>query len=243
MGNPQVTNAMSVDVEDYFHVSAFENSISREDWEDLAPRVHTNTRRIMDLFERHGVSATFFTLGWVAERHPELITDMVARGHEVASHGYCHVRATQQDAAEFRADVARTKKILEDISGQRVQGYRAASFSIGRENLWALDVLAEEGHTYSSSIYPVHHDLYGMPEASRVPFRHGSTQMLEIPVSTVSVFGRNVPCGGGGYFRLLPYAYFRWALSRLNGDGIPSIFYFHPWEVEDGRNAVAVQPR
>jgi polysaccharide deacetylase family protein (PEP-CTERM system associated) len=232
-----VVNAMSVDVEDYFQVSAFEDTIPRSEWDSIPPRVEESTRRVMDLFARHDVRCTFFVLGWVAERFPALIRDMVSQGHELGSHGYSHVRATQQDRDEFARDVVRTKNLLEDISGVEVAGYRAASFSIGRDNLWALDVLAEAGHRYSSSIYPVHHDLYGMPEASRFPFHHGSDPgILEIPVSTARIMGRNVPCGGGGYFRLLPYAYFRWALRRLNRiERQPSIFYFHPWEVDPGQ--------
>lgn len=229
-------NAMTVDVEDYFQVSAFEGHIDRDDWDRIPCRVERNTERILDLFEARGARATFFVLGWVAERYPGLLRRMVASGHEVASHGFAHVRVTQQQPAEFHEDVERTKKILEDACGHEVRGFRAASFSIGRDNLWALDTLQEAGYHYSSSIYPVHHDLYGMPEAPRFPFRHREGGILEVPITTVPVLGRNLPCGGGGYFRLLPYGYSRWAFRRVNRrEGRPAVFYFHPWEIDPGQ--------
>lgn len=228
-----ITNAMSVDVEDYFQVSAFESHIDRTDWDTLPCRVEGNTDRILQLFADHDVKATFFTLGWVAERYPQLVRRMIEGGHEVASHGYSHVRVTNQSPEAFRADVVRTKALLEDVSGQEVQGYRAASYSIGASNLWALDVLAETGHRYSSSIYPIRHDLYGMPEAPRFAFQANGGAMLEVPVTTVELFRRNYPCGGGGYFRLLPYAMSRWAMRRVNEhDGQSCVFYFHPWELD-----------
>lgn len=226
-------NALTVDVEDYFQVSAFEKHIGRDEWEQRACRVESNTQRILSLFDRHGAKGTFFTLGWVAERYPQLIRDIANAGHEIASHGFQHTRVTEQNQEQFRDDISRTKKILEDVSGQAVTGYRAATFSIGRNNLWALDVLQQEGYKYSSSIYPVNHDLYGMPEAPRFAFRNGSDGILEVPVSTLKLFGRTFPCGGGGYFRLLPYPVSRWALKRTNSqDKQPAIFYFHPWEVD-----------
>ncbi|BAZ94701.1 polysaccharide deacetylase [Thiohalobacter sp. COW1] len=226
-------NAMTVDVEDYFQVSAFEPFIRRDDWEQLPRRVERNTARILDLFGRAGVRATFFTLGWVAERHPQLIRRMVAEGHEVASHGFQHTRVTQQGPEDFRADVRRTKALLEDIAGVPVTGYRAASYSIGRDNLWALAVLEEEGYRYSSSIYPINHDLYGMPEAPRFAFRVNGGDFVEVPVTTLRLGARNLPCGGGGYFRLLPYRISRWAMRRVNqDDGQPCVFYFHPWEID-----------
>lgn len=232
MTNP-ITNALTVDVEDYFHVSAFEGHIAREDWDRLPCRVERNTDRLLELFAEHGARATFFTLGWVAERYPALLRRMVEGGHEVASHGYSHIRATQQTPDELYADAAGTKKLLEDTVGQPVLGYRAASFSIGSANLWALNVLGEIGYRYSSSIYPVHHDLYGMPDAPRFPFRHNGTGILEVPLTTVRVFGQNLPSGGGGYFRLFPYGLYRWALRRVNdAEGQPGIFYCHPWEVD-----------
>ncbi|MCA1806086.1 MAG: DUF3473 domain-containing protein [Xanthomonadaceae bacterium] len=228
-----ITNAMSVDVEDYFQVSAFERHIDRTAWDSLPCRVERNTDRILQLFADHGVSATFFTLGWVAERYPQLLRRMVESGHEVASHGYSHIRVTNQSPDEFRADVVRTKALLEDVAGQEVRGYRAASYSIGAKNLWALDVLEETGHRYSSSIYPIRHDLYGMPEAPRFAFQANGGTMIEVPVTTVELFERNYPCGGGGYFRLLPYALSRWAMRRVNErDGQSCVFYFHPWELD-----------
>ena len=227
-------NAMSVDVEDYFQVSAFANHVRRDDWPTLPSRVERNTEKVMALFADANVKATFFTLGWVAERHKPLIRRIVGEGHELASHGFAHFRASDQTRDEFRADVRRTKTILEDMGGVAVRGYRAASFSIGPANLWALEVLAEEGYGYSSSIYPVRHDHYGMPDAPR--FKHrpmGEAGVVEIPISTLRLAGRNLPVGGGGYFRLAPYPAFRWALAKLNReDRQHAIFYFHPWEVD-----------
>lgn len=227
-------NAMTVDVEDYFQVSAFEPYIRREQWNHLPCRVERNTHQILDLFAEQGVKATFFTLGWVAERYPELVRRLVAEGHELASHGYDHTRATQQTPAEFREDVTHTKALLEDLSGVAVQGYRAASYSIGAGNLWALAELEQAGYRYSSSIYPIRHDLYGMPEAPRFAFQpDNAPTLLEVPVTTVTVFGKTLPCGGGGWFRLWPYPLSRWALRRVNQqDGQSGIFYFHPWEID-----------
>lgn len=227
-------NAMTVDVEDYFQVSAFESYIPRERWDQLPQRVERNTHRILDLFAAQGVKATFFTLGWVAERHSALIQRIVAEGHELASHGYAHIRVTQQTPAQFREDVTRTKTLLEDLGGVAVQGYRAASYSIGASNLWALAELEQAGYRYSSSIYPIRHDLYGMPEAPRFAFRPVNAPTLwEVPITTVIVFGQTLPCGGGGFFRLWPYALSRWALRRVNqADQQSGIFYFHPWEID-----------
>lgn len=229
-----ISNAMTVDVEDYFQVSAFEDRIDRTQWDHLPCRVERNTNRILDLFDEAGVKATFFTLGWVAERYPAVVRRMVAEGHELASHGFSHVRVTQQRPAEFRADVDKTKKLLEDIGGVAVRGYRAASYSIGANNLWALDELQQAGYGYSSSIYPVKHDLYGMPEAPRFAFRpRGDNGILEIPITTIRVGNKNLPCGGGGFFRLYPYAVSRWALRKVNqGEGESGMFYFHPWEID-----------
>ncbi|HQU16082.1 MAG: XrtA system polysaccharide deacetylase [Gammaproteobacteria bacterium] len=228
-----VVNAMSVDVEDYFQVSAFEKQIPKQSWPTLPSRVERNTRLVLDLFDRCSVKATFFTLGWVAERFPDLVREIVHRGHELASHGYAHVRVVRQSQAEFREDVTRTKALLEQVAGVAVAGYRAASYSIGRDNLWALDVLEAAGYRYSSSIYPIRHDLYGMPEAPRFPFRYGRSGILEVPITTVSLLNRNLPCGGGGYFRLFPYQISRWAIRRVNrSDHQPAVFYFHPWELD-----------
>lgn len=229
-----VVNAMTVDVEDYFQVSAFERHIAREDWDRLPCRIEGNVDRILALFDEHDIKATFFTLGWIAQRYPMMIRRIVDGGHEIASHGWSHVRVTALDAAAFRADVSRTKSTLEDLSGHAVQGYRAPSYSIGADNLWALNVLEETGHGYSSSIYPIHHDLYGMPDAPRFAFRpEGCQALIEVPVTTISLAGSKLPCGGGGYFRLYPYAYSRWALRRVNQrDGQSAVFYFHPWEID-----------
>lgn len=228
---------MTVDVEDYFQVAAFERVISPSEWDRWPRRVDANTHRVLDLFASSGIRATFFVLGWVAERHPDIIRRISAEGHELASHGWDHRRVTTLSQAEFRADVRRTKHLLEDLGSVAVRGYRAPSYSIGRDNLWALDVLAEEGHAYSSSIYPIHHDLYGMPEAPRFKFRHGG--ITEVPVTTVAFGDRKLPCGGGGYFRLLPYPLYRAALRRVNGvDRQPGMFYFHPWEVDPGQPRV-----
>jgi polysaccharide deacetylase family protein (PEP-CTERM system associated) len=229
----KITNAMTVDVEDYFQVSAFERYIARDAWDDQECRVERNVDRIIEAFDRHKVKATFFTLGWIAERYPEMVKRLLAQGHELASHGWSHIRVTQQNADEFRQDVLRTKGFLEDLGGQEIIGYRAASYSIGASNIWALDVLKETGHRYSSSIYPIKHDLYGMPDAPRFAFQPKDDEFFEFPVTTVRVAGKNLPCGGGGWFRLVPYAGMRWAMRRVNDiDHESAIFYFHPWEID-----------
>lgn len=239
MKSQAMVNAMTVDVEDYFQVSAFEAHIARNQWDGLPHRVEQNTLRILDLFETHQVKATFFTLAWVAERYPQLIRRIVAGGHELASHGYEHTRVTDQTPEQFRQDLKISRQILEDIGGQAVIGYRAASYSIIAKNLWALEILEAEGYQYSSSIYPVKHDLYGIPDAPRFAFRPDNAPgLLEIPISTLPVFGRNMPCGGGGFFRLYPYPVSKWAYRFINGrEKQPGIFYFHPWEID------AEQPR
>ncbi|MBI1181725.1 MAG: DUF3473 domain-containing protein [Alphaproteobacteria bacterium] len=225
-------NALTVDVEDYFQVQAFAGQISESDWAGLPHRVERNTNRVMDVFAEAGVKATFFTLGWVAERYPALLRRMVAEGHEVGSHGFRHRRVGEMTPDQFREDTRRTKGLLEDLAGAAVNGYRAASFSIDARTLWAHDVLAEEGHTYSSSIYPIAHDIYGMPGGERFTYAAGSG-ITEVPVTTVTLFGRRLPCGGGGYFRLLPYAWSRWAWHRVNHDDRqPAMLYFHPWEID-----------
>ena len=236
-------NAMSVDVEDYYQVSAFENHVGRDQWGTMPSRVVANTDRILELFSRYEVRATFFTLGCVASRDPGLLRAIVDGGHEVASHGWSHHRATSQDREEFREDIRRTKAALEDIGGVEVKGYRAASYSITLDNLWALDVLQEEGHTYSSSIYPIRHDHYGIPDFPRFAFRLRPGSLLEVPVTTVAAMGRKFPCGGGGWFRALPYGVTRWALRRVNeADRQPAVFYFHPWEVDPHQPRVADLP-
>jgi len=230
--SPIVANAMSVDVEDYFQVSALAPHIERQHWDTMECRVERNIERLLELFDAHGTKATFFTLGWIAERYPATVRIIVGRGHELASHGQSHRRASEQSRAEFRSDVEGARKKLEDIAGVVVQGYRAPSFSIGRANLWAFDCLAEAGYLYSSSVYPVRHDHYGIPDAPRFAFRT-KNGLLELPITTTRVFARNLPAGGGGFFRLLPYRASRWAIERVNRvDRQPAIFYFHPWEID-----------
>ena len=231
--SPALVNAMTVDVEDYFQVSAFESHVDKLNWDAIPTRVEANMDRILQLFDARNVKATFFTLGWVAQRHPEMVRRIVREGHELASHGWEHVRVTNQSPEEFRADVIRTKALLEDIGGHAITGYRAASYSIGASNLWALDELAEAGYRYSSSIVPIKHDLYGMPEAPRFAFAAAQERLLEVPITTIQVAGRNINCGGGGWFRLFPYAFSRWALKQVNEqENQPGIFYFHPWEID-----------
>lgn len=233
----KIINAMTVDVEDYFHVGAFENDISRSDWDNLPCRVQRNTNAVLDMFDRHNVKATFFTLGWVCQRYPELIKDIHNRGHEVASHSIAHHRVSDLSQAEFIDDITRSKKMLEDTIGAAVTGYRAPSFSIGENNLWALDCLMEAGYLYSSSIYPISHDHYGMPSAPRFSFKPiKDSDFLEMPVTTFEAFGKKFPCGGGGYFRLFPYPLWKKAMNRVNvKDQQACIFYFHPWEIDPGQ--------
>lgn len=229
-----LTNAMTVDVEDYFQVSAFEPYIAKTQWDRLPHRVEANTHKILDLFQANAVKATFFTLGWVAERYPGLVARIVADGHELACHGYEHIRVTEQTPAEFRRDVSRAKKLLEDMAGVEVKGYRAASYSIGAGNLWALAVLCEEGFKYSSSIYPVKHDLYGIPDAPRFGYHPlPDRDFKEIPITTVRLGSKNFPCGGGGFFRLYPYGFSKNAFKWVNRvERKAAIFYFHPWEID-----------
>jgi len=233
----QYINAFSVDVEDYFQVEAFKDVVARESWEGRSARVEGSTERVLGLLEAANVRATFFVLGWVAERFPSLVRRIQANGHEVASHGHGHEMASVQTRNEFRNDVQRARRTLEDCTGVRVRGFRAPTFSIGRENWWAYEILAEEGYVYSSSIYPIAHDLYGMPTAPRTPFHPlGMCEFVEIPVATVRLLGANRPCGGGGYFRLMPYALSRWLINRVNRlDAMPCVFYCHPWEFDIGQ--------
>ena len=232
-------NALTVDVEDYFQVSAMAPHIARDSWDAQPCRVERNVQRLLAMFAQHDARATFFTLGWIAERYPQLVRDIVAGGHELASHGYGHLRASEQSRNDFTEDVQRAKALLEDIGGKAVRGYRAPSFSIGHSNPWAFDVLLEAGYQYSSSVYPVQHDHYGMPDAPRFPYA-ARPGLLEIPITTTRVMGRNLPAGGGGYFRLAPYKLSRWALRRVNSiDQRPAIFYMHPWEIDPGQPRVA----
>ena len=232
-----IRNAMTCDVEDYFQVSAFAPVIDRASWPTRECRVEANIERILAIMEAGGVRGTFFTLGWIAERYPAMVRRIVAGGHELASHGYGHLRASDQSLEEFTDDITRSKALLEDIGGQAVLGYRAPSFSIGKGNLWALDALHAAGYRYSSSIYPIAHDHYGMPDAPRFPFYpNGPDGLLEVPITTIQLGQRKLPAGGGGYFRLLPYALSRWMMQRVNKvDGQSAIFYFHPWELDPGQ--------
>ncbi|KEO91568.1 polysaccharide deacetylase [Erythrobacter longus] len=232
--NQTIINGLSVDVEDWFQVGAFESVIERADWDGLKSRVEGNVDRILDLFGEAGVSATFFTLGWVAQRCPQVIRRIAEAGHEVASHGYDHARVFTLDAAKFANDIRITREILEDASGQAVIGYRAPSFSIDPRSLWAFEVLAEQGYAYSSSVAPVVHDHYGWREAPRFTFRPvAGSDLIEIPVTTALLGSRRLAAGGGGFFRVLPYAFSRWAISQVNSeDERPAVFYFHPWEVD-----------
>lgn len=229
-------NAFSVDVEDYFQVGAFEKAIPRDTWDQLEPRVERNTRRLLDLCARHEVQGTFFVLGWVAERSPQLVRDIHAAGHELATHGQDHRRVTTLTPREFREDVRRSKRTIEDTAGVEVIGYRAPSYSIVRETLWAMDVLVEEGFRYDSSIFPIHHDRYGIPDFPRFPrpVRGGNgTALHEVPISTVRVAGFNLPFVGGGYLRHFPLPFIRWGMRRLNGvERRPAILYVHPWEID-----------
>ena len=233
-----LTNAMTVDVEDYFHVSVFDDVVPRERWPSMESRVVASTERLLDLFAEFEVRGTFFVLGWVAERYGSLVRTIATRGHEVASHGYGHRLVYTQTPEAFREDVKRAKGLLEDASGAPVRGYRAPSFSVTRRSLWALDVLWDEGYRYDASIFPIRHDRYGIPDAPRWP--HSMTtaggQIFEVPGSTVRLGGANLPVAGGGYFRILPYSWTRWGIGRVNEiERQPVIFYLHPWEIDPGQ--------
>ena len=229
-------NALTIDVEDYFMVTAFSDVVKSEDWSKYESRVENNTLQILDILDEYRVKATFFTLGWVAEHYPKLVSEIHRRGHEVASHGYNHRLTYDLSLQEFREDVRRSKALLEDIVGESIVGYRATSYSIMKKSLWALDILIEEGFTYDSSIFPIHHDIYGYPEFSRFPVnihREGVGDILEIPISTISIFGKNIPIAGGGYLRLFPIRFTEWGIHRLNEkEGKPVIVYIHPWELD-----------
>jgi polysaccharide deacetylase family protein (PEP-CTERM system associated) len=234
-------NGLSVDVEDWFQVGAFERVIDKADWDRLPPRVERNTDAVLALFEGAGVKATF-TLGWVAERYPALIRRIVDQGHEIASHGWDHQRVFTMDAGGFRADLSRARTALEDASGKKVTGYRAPSFSIDARTPWAHAELAEAGYAYSSSVAPVRHDHYGWPEAPRFAFRPlGDSDLIELPITTARMGGRTMPAGGG-FFRLFPSAFTNKAVRQVNRDGRPAIFYFHPWEIDPGQPRVDRAP-
>ena len=233
-GGP-IVNMMTVDVEDYFHVSVFDGVVPREHWDGLESRVEANTDRLLTMFEEANVRATFFVLGWVCDRVPHLVRRIAALGHEVASHGYGHRLVYDLSPETFREDVRRSKGLLEDASGRPVRGYRAPSFSVTRKSLWALDVLIEEGFEYDASIFPVHHDRYGIPSSPRGPYvvDRAAGSLIEIPGSTVRVGPVNLPIAGGGYFRILPYRWTRFGIAWLNRrEQRPAIFYLHPWEID-----------
>ena len=236
-------NAFTIDVEDYFQVEAFFGVIDRKNWDGYERRVEANIDRILEILSETGARATFFTLGWIAERHPRIIRQIVEMGHELASHGSDHYRADGQTRAEFFSDVKRAKVVLEQLGGCEVKGYRAPSFSVSRDNLWAMESLVEAGYSYSSSTYPIVHDNYGIPEGPRFPFYPlRDHNFLEIPVASIRIFGRNWPCGGGGYFRLLPYALSEMALARVNREGKSCVFYVHPWELDPDQPRITAAP-
>jgi len=240
---PDITNALTVDVEDYFHVSAFADVIKPDSWASLESRVERNMATLMELFDAESVSATFFVLGWVAERFPQLVKEIVANGHEIACHGYSHQLIYNQEESTFREETVKAKKLLEDISGNVVSGYRAASYSITERSRWALEILIDAGFEYDSSIVPTHHDLYGIPGASEHPHRlmlDDGRFIIEFPPSTIKVMGRRVPIGGGGYFRLFPYWFTRNGLRSINEiEQKPFTFYLHPWEIDPQQPRVA----
>jgi polysaccharide deacetylase family protein (PEP-CTERM system associated) len=228
---------MTIDVEDYFHVSVFDGVIPRTEWEGLESRVCANTERLLAIFAEHDVKATFFMLGWVAERFPQLVSRVAALGHEIASHGYGHRLIYDQTRSAFRDDVRRAKALLESASGTAVLGYRAPSYSITPRSLWALDILIEEGYSYDSSIFPIRHDRYGIPLSPRHPYliRRPGGVLLEAPASTAALGPLNLPVAGGGYFRILPYQWTRSGIRSVNREGRAAIFYLHPWEIDPGQ--------
>ena len=239
MPDNAIANALSIDVEDYFQVSALAPYIPRHEWERMPCRVERNTELILAMLAESATQATFFVLGWIAERYPTLVRRIVAEGHELASHGYDHERVTRHSRGDFYEDVCKAKRLLEDIAGMEVRGYRAPSFSIGEHSFWAFDCLLQAGYRYSSSVYPIRHDHYGMPSASRFPFEP-VPGLLEIPLTTARVLGTNLPAAGGGYFRLLPYVISRALIRRVNAvDNRPALFYFHPWEIDPAQPRIA----
>ncbi len=238
-----VLNAISVDVEDWFHVSLFRHHIRPQEWERLESTVVENVCRILNLFAQYNVRATFFILGWVAERYPEIVVAIQEQGHEIASHGYAHQIIYEQTPRAFYADVQHSLKVLQDITGEKIRGYRAPSYSITRESLWAWETLVDLGLEYDSSVFPVRHDVYGIADAPRFPFKirvKGKGELIEFPISTTKILGKNIPIAGGGYLRLYPYWFFQRGIQQLNAAGAPAIIYFHPWEIDPHIPRIAV---
>ena len=231
-----ITNYLTIDVEDYFQVAAFEKKIQPDDWPQYESRVNNNTRNILDILDKQQTKATFFIVGWIAEKHPEIVREISKRGHEVGCHSYKHQRITTLSKDAFREDTKRSKDILENIIGRKVLGYRAPSYTITKNTLWALDILAELGFEYDSSIFPIYHDTYGIPDAPRFSYKHDGLDLTEYPISTALILGRKVPVSGGGYFRLFPYWFTHKALKSINEkEKQPFIFYLHPWEIDPGQ--------
>jgi polysaccharide deacetylase family protein (PEP-CTERM system associated) len=239
----KVANVLTVDVEDYYHVSAFDGVLPRSAWQSLESRVCANTHRLLDIFDEFGVRGTFFVLGLVGEQHPQLVRDIAGRGHEIASHGYAHRLVYDQTPRQFAEDVRKAKALLEDACGCEVAGYRAPSYSITPRSLWAIDVLLQQGYRYDASIFPIRHDRYGIPVSERHPYaiRRGGGTMMEVPGSTTRIGPINLPIAGGGYFRLLPYGWTRWGINRVNQrEGRPAVFYLHPWEIDPGQPRLTI---
>ena len=241
-GMARQKHILSIDLEDYFHVEAFAGSVSREQWSDFPARVEANTHRLLDIFDRFDVKATFFVLGWVAWRFPGLVRQVQERGHDLACHSYWHRRIYTLTPNEFRADTRQARDTIEQITGVRVSGYRAPSWSVTKDSLWALDILADEGFAYDSSIFPIRHDIYGIPNASRYPYFHAGLQgeqLLEVPPPTLRIGGTNFHAAGGGYFRIFPFAYTEWAFRQFESEQRPLVFYLHPWEVDPEQPRIA----
>jgi polysaccharide deacetylase family protein (PEP-CTERM system associated) len=231
----ELKHILSIDLEDYFHVEAFAGVVSREEWDRYPSRVERNCHRLLDIFDDHSVKATFFVLGWIAQRFPALVREVHQRGHELACHSYWHRKVSSLTPAEFRADTRAACHAIEQAASVRVTGYRAPTWSVTPQCLWALDILSEEGFTYDSSIFPIRHDLYGIPNASRHPYYHetkNGERLLELPPATVQIKGKNFPAAGGGWFRMLPFSYTKWAFRRFHSEGTPLVFYLHPWEID-----------
>ncbi|MGH7797284.1 MAG: XrtA system polysaccharide deacetylase [Candidatus Binatia bacterium] len=237
----QVVNALTFDVEDYYHVEAFQAVIRREDWDGYEPRVHNSTLKILDLLARHNIQATFFILGWVAEHTPGVVKEIQAAGHEIGSHGYNHQLIYQQTPEEFAADLRRSLEIIEGITGRKVLGFRAPSFSVTKRSLWAIEILQSFGLAYDSSIFPILHDIYGIPDAPRHPYQIAEG-FWEFPMTTVQVLGKNIPIGGGAYFRVFPYWWTRWGIRQANSNGDPAVVYLHPWELDPGHPDIKTSP-